>query len=198
MAHIGYFWVSVKVKGAVWVHLVSSKRCHASSLCWLNLCNCGHRGSHGAGTMVSVLVQFWGEDPAPGACFVHQDLHLAPRAEGHQGRLGFFLGLKPCCLWVLSHHTLFQGPEGSVSRFRETQKETTYIRKTEVGTAWYVGFQLLCLGKDKHTIIHTYYGRVGEGNGNSLQHSCLENPMDRGAWQATVHGVTKSWTRLSN
>ena len=36
----------------------------------------------------------------------------------------------------------------------------------------------------------------GEENGNPLQHSCLENSMDRGAWQATVHGVTKSWTRL--
>ena len=34
------------------------------------------------------------------------------------------------------------------------------------------------------------------GNGNSLQYSCLENPMDRGAWQATVHGVAQSWTRL--
>ena len=34
----------------------------------------------------------------------------------------------------------------------------------------------------------------GEGNGSSLQYSCLENPMDRGAWQATVHGVTKGWT----
>ena len=31
----------------------------------------------------------------------------------------------------------------------------------------------------------------GEGNDNPLQHSCLENPMDRGAWQVTVHGVTK-------
>ena len=31
----------------------------------------------------------------------------------------------------------------------------------------------------------------GEGNDNPLQYSCLENPMDRGAWQATVHGVTK-------
>ena len=31
-----------------------------------------------------------------------------------------------------------------------------------------------------------------EGNGKALQYSCLENPMDRGAWQATVHGVTKS------
>ena len=36
-----------------------------------------------------------------------------------------------------------------------------------------------------------------EGNGNPFQYSCLENFMDRGAWQATVHGVTKNWTRLS-
>ena len=34
----------------------------------------------------------------------------------------------------------------------------------------------------------------GEGNGSPLQYSCLETPMDRGAWQATVHGVTKSQT----
>ena len=38
----------------------------------------------------------------------------------------------------------------------------------------------------------------GEGNGNPLQYSCLENPMDRGAWWATVHGVAKSRTRWSN
>ena len=38
----------------------------------------------------------------------------------------------------------------------------------------------------------------GEGNGNPLQYSCLENPMDGGGWWATVHGVAKSWTRLSN
>ena len=36
----------------------------------------------------------------------------------------------------------------------------------------------------------------GEGNGNPLQYSSLENPMDRGAWQATVHRVAKSLTRL--
>ena len=36
-----------------------------------------------------------------------------------------------------------------------------------------------------------------EGNGNPLQYSCLENPMDGGAWWATVHGVAKSRTRLS-
>ena len=38
----------------------------------------------------------------------------------------------------------------------------------------------------------------GIGNGNPPQYSCLENSMDRGAWQATVHGVAKSWTQLNN
>ena len=38
----------------------------------------------------------------------------------------------------------------------------------------------------------------GEGNGTPLQYSCLENPMDGGAWWAEVRGVTKSWTRLSD
>ena len=38
----------------------------------------------------------------------------------------------------------------------------------------------------------------GGGNDNQLQYSCLENPMDGGAWEAAVHGVAKSWTRLSD
>ena len=38
----------------------------------------------------------------------------------------------------------------------------------------------------------------GGGNGNPLQFSCLGNPIDRGAWWATTHGVAKSWTRFSN
>ena len=38
----------------------------------------------------------------------------------------------------------------------------------------------------------------GEGNGNPLQYSCLEIPMDGGAWQAIVHGVAKNWTRPSD
>ena len=50
---------------------------------------------------------------------------------------------------------------------------------------------------------HIYYypdlvSLFGEGNGTPLQHSCLENPMDRGAWWAAVHGVAKSWTGLSD
>ena len=37
-----------------------------------------------------------------------------------------------------------------------------------------------------------------EGSGNLLQYSCLENPMDGGAWEATIHGIAKSWTQLSD
>ena len=43
------------------------------------------------------------------------------------------------------------------------------------------------------------FGRSpGEGKGNPLQYSCLENPMDRGAWRAIVHGVTKESDKLRN
>ena len=38
----------------------------------------------------------------------------------------------------------------------------------------------------------------GGGNGNPLQYSCLGNPTDRGAWRSAVHGVSKSWKRLSD
>ena len=39
---------------------------------------------------------------------------------------------------------------------------------------------------------------IREGNGTPLQYSCLENPMDRGAWKDAVHGVAEGWTRLSD
>ena len=42
------------------------------------------------------------------------------------------------------------------------------------------------------------YTLLGEDNGTPLQYSCLENPMDRGAWRAAVHGVTEGQTRLSD
>jgi len=47
-------------------------------------------------------------------------------------------------------------------------------------------------------LIHRFRRLSGEGNGNPLQYSCLENPMDRGAWRVTVYGVTKSQTQLSD
>ena len=47
-------------------------------------------------------------------------------------------------------------------------------------------------------IVSDELSRDGGGNGNPLQYSCLEKPMDRGAWRATVHVVTESWTRWSD
>ena len=49
-----------------------------------------------------------------------------------------------------------------------------------------------------HLILSSLIPPPGEGNGTPLQYSCLENPMGRGAWWAAVHGVAKSWTRLSD
>ena len=51
--------------------------------------------------------------------------------------------------------------------------------------------------KNKH-IANKVVGGINWEYGTPLQYSCLENPMDRGAWWAVVHGVAKSWTRLSN
>ena len=59
------------------------------------------------------------------------------------------------------------------------------------------GKEFACNAEDPGSIPE--WGRCpGEGKSNSLQYSCLENSMDRGTWQATVHVVAKSWTRLSN
>ena len=52
--------------------------------------------------------------------------------------------------------------------------------------------------KESDTTEQLHYKLKEEGNGTPLQYSCLENPMDGGAWWAAVHGVTKSQTRLSD
>ena len=52
--------------------------------------------------------------------------------------------------------------------------------------------------KDKERILKSARENHGEGNGTPLQYSCLENPMDGGAWKAAVHGVAKSRTRLND
>ena len=58
---------------------------------------------------------------------------------------------------------------------------------------WLSGKEFTCNAGDSGSIPGS--GRLpGGGNSNSLQYSCLENPMDRGARWATVHGVTKNWT----
>ena len=60
---------------------------------------------------------------------------------------------------------------------------------------WPSGKESACNAGDLGLI--PWLGRFpGGGHGNPFQHSCLENPMDRGAWQATVHGIAQSWTWL--
>ena len=59
--------------------------------------------------------------------------------------------------------------------------------------------RLQSMGLDKSRTrlpFHFSLSRIGEGNGNPLQCSCLENPRDGGAWWAAVWGVAQSWTRL--
>ena len=59
------------------------------------------------------------------------------------------------------------------------------------------GKEAVCNAGDPGSILVSRISHA-EGNGYPLQYSCLENPIDRGAWWATVHGVRKSWTRLSD
>ena len=63
---------------------------------------------------------------------------------------------------------------------------------------WGPYLQASCHGLLHHDNIGASIPSFGEGNGNPLLCSCLENPMDGGAWWATVHGAAKSWTRLSD
>ena len=62
---------------------------------------------------------------------------------------------------------------------------------------WLHGKESACEGGDQGSV-PGLGSSSGEGNGNPLQYSCLENSMDREAWRATVCGVTKSRTRLSD
>ena len=74
---------------------------------------------------------------------------------------------------------------------------------TKMNITWHLSSMNCILARmtDKeadHHLVQYKKSNTGVGNGNMLQYSCLENSMDRGAWWATVHGVTKSWTGLSD
>ena len=75
------------------------------------------------------------------------------------------------------------------------------LKPSEVWRFCFIYFQMVkCLPTIRETQVPSLGQEEppGEGNGNLLQYSCLENPMHGGAWWATVHGVTKSRTRLSD
>ena len=63
----------------------------------------------------------------------------------------------------------------------------------EPGRLQSMGLQRVRHDRETFTSLTSYF-ITGEGNGNPLQYSCLENPMDRGAWRAMVHGVAESRT----
>ena len=82
---------------------------------------------------------------------------------------------------------------------KESEKKTEVrICITELGLPWWLsGKEFTCNAGDIGSI--PGLGRSpAEGKGYPLQYSCLENSVDRGAWQAVVHGVAKSRTRLSD
>ena len=70
---------------------------------------------------------------------------------------------------------------------------------TPLLSRWYTGKESACsAGDTRDAGLILGLGRSpGEENGNLPQYSCLGNPLDRGAWRATVHGVAQNWTRLS-
>ena len=68
------------------------------------------------------------------------------------------------------------------------------------GTSWWLSIrESSCqFRRCRRRGFHPWVGKIPwKKHGNSLQHSCLENPIDRGTWRATVHGVAKSWAWLS-
>ena len=72
-----------------------------------------------------------------------------------------------------------------------------------VEVVWQVGLPMSLSGEESCNagdagLIHGLGRAPGEGNGKPLQYSCSENHMDRGAWWATVHGVAKNRSQLSN
>ena len=71
------------------------------------------------------------------------------------------------------------------------------MKKLFAITRWLSGKEFACQAGDLGSIPGLWRS-PGEGNDNPLQYSCLENSMDGGTWWATVHGVAKSWTRLSD
>ena len=75
-------------------------------------------------------------------------------------------------------------------------KHQFFSAQPSLASWWLSGKESTCSARDPSLIPGS--GRSPrEGNGNALQYSCLENPIDKGAWWATVHGITKSWRQLA-
>ena len=80
----------------------------------------------------------------------------------------------------------------------ELGQSGTYLRSSDLGFPSGSVIKDLSANAGEAGSIPESGRSLGEGNGNSLQYSCLINPMDRGGCQAIVQGLQKSWTRLSD
>ena len=105
-------------------------------------------------------------------------------------------------LYLLPHLHAFQGilQASALSSFCISYFQITDAFIFKKNLCLILFFAITTFQYAVYLFIHLVYYlfSLGEGNGNLLQYSCLENPMDRGAWRATVHGVTESQTWLSN
>ena len=118
--------------------------------------------------------------------------HLSKKTEPHQRR----------------RQRAPEPPQVSSRRAITTCKGRNHLQPEKEPPAWRRGNQphnkgrkgvgLFPSARVKTSTIHRAPEKDGEGNGTPLQYSCLENPMGGGAWWAAVHGVAKSWTRLSD
>ena len=107
---------------------------------------------------------------------------------------GIWFWIYPCWRvnsWFLFFHKSEKSQENSfLLCFSFLGWETDWLAVSKVALGWANKGKLFYLLMD--------HPRCGEGNGTPLQYSCLENPMDGGAWWAAVHGVTNSRRRLSD
>ena len=92
--------------------------------------------------------------------------------------------------------------EGS-GTLKEEERTNVFFSSTFLSLSHIKLFFFFKPGTDDNTTNNSVYklhtkDYIGEGNGTPLQYSCLENPMDGGAWQAAVHDVAKSLTQLSD
>ena len=105
------------------------------------------------------------------------------------------ISLKNCCTFITLWNYLALQPEKAMAPHSSTLAwKIPWTEKP--GRLKSMGSQELDMTERLHFHFHFSLPCIGEGNGNPLQCSCLENPRDRGAWWAAVSGVIQSWTRL--
>ena len=132
-----------------------------------------------------------------------------PKTEAVFSRKAHFsLGMSSCswCSRKIQFYSTHHRFEGIVSCLKDDLGFKISC-KEDIAPGWYITDMGLPGGKEsayqcrrcrRHGSVPGSGRSPGEANGNPLQYSCLGNPLDRGAWGATVPGVAKSWTHLSN